>query len=127
MVVTDFPLASKVRSLHELIGWPSTRTVQAPQTSDSQERFVPVSFRRYRKKSKRTSSAGTFPFHGLALTVNSISKLCSVAMGASGSAIISPFHCFGWLGSAPCSEAPPPCKFYSQPNREDRLPALTCL
>src|SRR5262249_42311999 len=64
IVVTCLPDASKVRYVQALIGSPSTRTVQAPQTCDSHERFVPVRRSRSRTNSKRVSSARMSPRHG---------------------------------------------------------------
>src|SRR5215510_7208127 len=64
IVVTRLPDASNVRYVQALMGSPSTRTVQAPQTCDSHERFVPVRRSRSRTNSKRVSSARTSPCHG---------------------------------------------------------------
>src|SRR5215471_15203717 len=64
IVVTRLPDASKVRYVQALMGSPSTRTVQAPQTCNSHERFVPVRRSRSRTNSKRVSSARTSPRHG---------------------------------------------------------------
>src|SRR5262245_14984763 len=64
IVVTRLPDASKVRYVQALMGSPSTSTVQAPQTCDSHERFVPVRWSRSRTNSKRVSSARTSPRHG---------------------------------------------------------------
>ena len=60
-VVTLLPDASKVRYVQALMGSPSTRTVQAPQTWDSHERLVPVRRSRSRTNSSRVSSARTSP------------------------------------------------------------------
>src|SRR5215510_15604490 len=64
IVVTHVPDASNVRYVQALMGSPSTSTVQAPQTCDSHERFVPVRRSRSRTNSKRVSSARTSPRHG---------------------------------------------------------------
>src|SRR5262249_60569420 len=58
------PDASNARYVQALMGSPSTSTVQAPQTCDSHERFVPVRRSRSRTNSKRVSSARTSPRHG---------------------------------------------------------------
>src|SRR5262245_46133509 len=64
IVVTHVPDASNVRYVQAPMGSPSTNTVQAPQTCDSHERFVPVRRSRSRTNSKRVSSARTSPLHG---------------------------------------------------------------
>src|SRR5215471_17826056 len=64
IVVTLLPDALNVRYVQALMGSLSTSTVQAPQTCDSHERFVPVRRSRSRTNSKRVSSARTSPRHG---------------------------------------------------------------
>src|SRR4030095_14268217 len=75
---------------------PSTNTVQAPQTSDSQERFVPVSRRRLRRSSSRVSSIGTSPDQVLPLTVTEREKVFCASIGLiySCSASITPHSQF---------------------------------
>src|SRR5437867_4789101 len=74
--------------MHELIGRLSTKTVQAPQTSDSQERLVPVSLSRLRKNSSKVSSTGTSPDHLRPFTCSDRLKLA--LLGNLSSAISTP-------------------------------------
>jgi hypothetical protein len=68
MVRTDLLSASKVKKLQELTASLSTRTVHAPQTSDSQERLVPVKQSLFRRVSKSVSLAGTVPLQAFPFT-----------------------------------------------------------
>jgi hypothetical protein len=43
MDLTDLPSSEYAKTEQELTGWPSTKTVQLPQTCNSQLTFVPVS------------------------------------------------------------------------------------
>src|SRR6202048_2956250 len=60
MVNTDLPSTSTASVVQLLIGNPSTSTVQAPQTSTSQERFVPLRPRRSRSTSISNSNGAIF-------------------------------------------------------------------
>src|SRR5687767_14863194 len=80
MVSTVFSSASKARKLHALTARLSTNTVQAPHTSDSQERFVPVRWRRLRRNSSKVSSIGTSPHQGSPFTVTDSLNLLKVSI-----------------------------------------------
>src|SRR5581483_11070519 len=95
IVVTCLPWTSKARKLQELMGWPSTSTVQAPQTSDSHERFAPVRPSRARRKSRSTSSTGTSPCQRSPFTVQSKVTI------ARGSAMAVRSFCPGSLADGP--------------------------
>src|SRR3982750_1175509 len=60
------------------MGRSSTSTVQAPHTSDSQDRLAPVSPTRLRRKSRSTSSTGTVPLHAAPLSVRASPTVCRV-------------------------------------------------
>src|SRR6266849_161843 len=73
IVVTSFPAASTARKQHELTGSPSSRTVHAPQTCTSQERFAPVSASSSRRKSSSSSFGATSLTTSRPLTLSAIS------------------------------------------------------
>src|SRR5262249_61395827 len=56
MVVTSAPFSACTSVMHESVGLPSTRTVQAPQCPSPQATFVPVS-----ESSSRSASASVVP------------------------------------------------------------------
>src|SRR5262249_22480085 len=73
IVVTSRPAACAARKQHELTGRPSTRTVQAPQTWTSQERFAPVRPSESRRKSSSSSFGATSRTTSPPLTLRAIS------------------------------------------------------
>ena len=75
-VVIAWSWAVTANIRHERIGWPSTRTVQAPHTPCSQPTWVPVSPRSWRRKSDSSRRAGTAAERRTPLTVTVTS--CSV-------------------------------------------------
>jgi hypothetical protein len=61
----------------------SSNTVHAPHTSDSHERLVPVSLRRFRKNCSSVSSTGTSPAQDSPLMVNDKLKVSGIFMSSN--------------------------------------------
>src|SRR5262249_4492236 len=123
IVVTRLPDASKVRYVQALMGSPSTSTVQAPQTCDSHERFVPVRRSRSRTNSKRVSSARTSPLHGWPLIWRATGIMDSVC---TASAISLPPVGVHGLGQRTAEEHPCEIRLVGHRSMQivDRLQAL---
>src|SRR5262245_10543986 len=130
IVMTDFPEASKARYVQALTGSPSTKTVQAPQTWDSHDRFVPVRRSRSRTNSSRVSSTRTSPRHGWPLISKATGSVCHVCgivdCVCTASAISLPPVGTHGLGQCPAQEHP--CQISLVRNRSveviDRLQDL---
>src|SRR6478736_924193 len=96
-VVITWSWAVTANIRHERIGWPSTRTVQAPHTPCSQPTWVPVSSRSWRRKSERRRRAGTAAVRrtpltetvtswGVSLVVSVMAGSCAVGGLGEGAA-----------------------------------------
>ena len=121
MVRTSAPSQAAANAMHERAGIPSMSTVQAPHTPCSQPRWVPVRWRRSRRKSARWVRGSTSASTGRPFTVSRTrGRAESDGIGAGSG---SGFGFGAGFGSGPRSRfATPPSRLSPLP-RPARSPA----
>src|SRR5712692_10205689 len=123
MVSTSRPRASNASRVQELTGLPSKSTVHAPQTCTSQDLLLPVSPKRLRMTSSKSSCGSTSISCNVPLRVKEIGMHCLSLRFDANSRINAfpppPTRTAPGPAEKPSSKARPRCALYTLVTHED--------